>query len=49
VHGVTDEPLPGVASLGLRPTVDDSGRVLLEVTCSTGTATRMANSCASNS
>jgi riboflavin kinase/FMN adenylyltransferase len=31
VHGVADEPLPGVASLGLRPTVDDSGRVLLEV------------------
>jgi riboflavin kinase / FMN adenylyltransferase len=25
-----DEPLPGVASLGRRPTVDDSGRVLLE-------------------
>jgi riboflavin kinase/FMN adenylyltransferase len=31
VHGVEDKPLPGVASLGLRPTVDDSGRVLLEV------------------
>jgi riboflavin kinase/FMN adenylyltransferase len=31
VHGVGPEPLPGVASLGLRPTVDDSGRVLLEV------------------
>jgi riboflavin kinase/FMN adenylyltransferase len=31
VHGIADEPLPGVASLGLRPTVDDSGRVLLEV------------------
>lgn len=31
VHGIEAEPLPGVASLGLRPTVDDSGRVLLEV------------------
>jgi riboflavin kinase/FMN adenylyltransferase len=31
VHGIEDGPLPGVASLGLRPTVDDSGRVLLEV------------------
>jgi riboflavin kinase / FMN adenylyltransferase len=31
VHGIGPEPLPGVASLGLRPTVDDSGRVLLEV------------------
>ena len=31
VHGIEGEPLPGVASLGLRPTVDDSGRVLLEV------------------
>ena len=30
VHGLGPEPLPGVASLGLRPTVDDSGRVLLE-------------------
>ena len=25
------QPLPGVASLGLRPTVEDSGRWLLEV------------------
>jgi riboflavin kinase/FMN adenylyltransferase len=33
VHGLTLEPLDGVASLGLRPTVDDSGRVLLEVFC----------------
>lgn len=33
VHGLADAPLPGVASLGLRPTVDDSGRVLLEVHC----------------
>lgn len=31
--GLTDEPLDGVASLGQRPTVDDSGRVLLEVYC----------------
>jgi riboflavin kinase/FMN adenylyltransferase len=33
VHGLTDGPLPGVASLGVRPTVEDSGRVLLEVHC----------------
>ena len=33
VHGLTDAPLDGVASLGRRPTVDDSGRVLLEVHC----------------
>jgi riboflavin kinase/FMN adenylyltransferase len=30
VHGLGDRPLPAVASLGVRPTVDDSGRVLLE-------------------
>jgi riboflavin kinase/FMN adenylyltransferase len=30
VHGLTEPPLAGVASLGKRPTVDDSGRVLLE-------------------
>jgi riboflavin kinase / FMN adenylyltransferase len=30
VHGLAQQPLPGVASLGVRPTVDDSGRVLLE-------------------
>jgi riboflavin kinase/FMN adenylyltransferase len=30
VHGLSDQPLAGVASLGVRPTVDDSGRVLLE-------------------
>ncbi|MBX9799308.1 MAG: bifunctional riboflavin kinase/FAD synthetase [Burkholderiaceae bacterium] len=30
VHGLDDHPLPGVASIGVRPTVDDSGRVLLE-------------------
>ncbi|MBN8503323.1 MAG: bifunctional riboflavin kinase/FAD synthetase [Burkholderiales bacterium] len=32
-HGLTDQPLHGVASLGSRPTVDDSGRMLLEVHC----------------
>ncbi len=30
VHGLAGHPLPGVASLGVRPTVEDSGRVLLE-------------------
>jgi riboflavin kinase/FMN adenylyltransferase len=30
VHGLDTQPLPGVASIGVRPTVDDSGRVLLE-------------------
>jgi riboflavin kinase / FMN adenylyltransferase len=30
VQGLTEVPLRGVASLGRRPTVDDSGRVLLE-------------------
>ena len=33
VHGLTGRPLPGVASLGVRPTVEDAGRVLLEVHC----------------
>ncbi|MEK8032964.1 bifunctional riboflavin kinase/FAD synthetase [Ideonella sp. DXS29W] len=33
VHGLTPEPLPGVASLGVRPTVEDAGRVLLETHC----------------
>ena len=32
-HGLTAQPVDGVASLGKRPTVDDSGRVLLEVHC----------------
>ena len=32
-HGLGEVPLRGVASLGRRPTVDDSGRVLLEVHC----------------
>jgi riboflavin kinase/FMN adenylyltransferase len=33
VQGLTGQPLPGVASLGVRPTVEDDGRVLLEVHC----------------
>jgi riboflavin kinase / FMN adenylyltransferase len=33
VHGLSDQPLPGVASLGVRPSVEDAGRVLLEVHC----------------
>ncbi|MCZ8077164.1 MAG: bifunctional riboflavin kinase/FAD synthetase [Paucibacter sp.] len=32
-HGLAAEPLDGVASLGVRPTVEDAGRVLLEVHC----------------
>jgi riboflavin kinase/FMN adenylyltransferase len=32
-HGLVDGPLDGVASLGVRPTVEDAGRVLLEVHC----------------
>jgi riboflavin kinase/FMN adenylyltransferase len=31
VHGIDARALPGVASVGLRPTVDNSGRWLLEV------------------
>ncbi|CAN5253440.1 bifunctional riboflavin kinase/FAD synthetase [soil metagenome] len=31
IHGLTRVPLQGVASIGVRPTVDDSGRILLEV------------------
>ncbi|MFL6602723.1 MAG: bifunctional riboflavin kinase/FAD synthetase [Steroidobacteraceae bacterium] len=30
VHGVSSSPLPGVASLGTRPTVDGGGEMLLE-------------------
>jgi riboflavin kinase/FMN adenylyltransferase len=30
VHGLRQNPIPGVASLGYRPTVENSGRVLLE-------------------
>ncbi len=33
VHGLETQPVPGVASLGVRPTVEDAGRVLLEVHC----------------
>jgi len=32
-HGLADHPLDGVASLGVRPTVEQAGRVLLEVHC----------------
>jgi riboflavin kinase/FMN adenylyltransferase len=32
-HGLGTEPVDGVASLGIRPTVEDAGRVLLEVHC----------------
>jgi len=32
-HGLSEQPLDGVASLGVRPTVEDAGRVLLEVHC----------------
>lgn len=30
-HGLADQPLNGVASLGVRPTVTDTGRIMLEV------------------
>ena len=33
VHGLGTEALDGVANFGTRPTVDDAGRVLLEVHC----------------
>ncbi len=32
-HGLGSAPVDGVASLGVRPTVEDAGRVLLEVHC----------------
>jgi riboflavin kinase/FMN adenylyltransferase len=32
-YGLAEGPLEGVASLGVRPTVEDSGRILLEVNC----------------
>ncbi|MDE2401539.1 MAG: bifunctional riboflavin kinase/FAD synthetase [Burkholderiales bacterium] len=32
-HGLAPQPLEGVASLGVRPTVEDAGRVVLEVHC----------------
>ncbi|WP_313069918.1 bifunctional riboflavin kinase/FAD synthetase [Melaminivora sp.] len=39
VHGLDDEPLPGVANLGVRPSLDpgdvNGGRVLLETHCLT--------------
>ncbi|MGB4347813.1 MAG: riboflavin kinase, partial [Burkholderiaceae bacterium] len=31
VHGLAGQPLSAVASMGVRPTVEDNGRVLLEV------------------
>ncbi|NOL49086.1 bifunctional riboflavin kinase/FAD synthetase [Pelistega europaea] len=31
VHGLTEQPLPAIASLGVRPTVEAHGEVLLEV------------------
>jgi riboflavin kinase/FMN adenylyltransferase len=37
VHGLSDEPLPGVANIGIRPSLDptdvNGGRVLLETHC----------------
>ena len=33
VHGLAEQPVAGVASLGVRPTVEDAGRVLLESHC----------------
>jgi riboflavin kinase / FMN adenylyltransferase len=33
IHGLDEAPLPGVANLGVRPTVEGAGRVLLEVHC----------------
>ena len=33
VHGLAEAPLRGVASLGVRPTVEDGGRLLLETHC----------------
>ena len=37
VHGLTSQPLPGVANLGIRPSLDDNdvngGQVLLETHC----------------
>ena len=33
VHGLADQALRGVASLGVRPSVEDNGRVLLETHC----------------
>ena len=37
VHGLSEQPLPGVANLGVRPSLDandvNAGRVLLETHC----------------
>ena len=33
VHGLTPQPLAAVSSLGVRPTIEDAGRVLLETHC----------------
>ncbi len=33
VHGLAAEALPAVSSLGVRPTIEDAGRVLLETHC----------------
>lgn len=33
VLGLMPQPVPGVASFGVRPTVEDAGRVLLETHC----------------
>jgi len=33
VHGLTATPLPAVSSLGVRPTIERAGRVLLETHC----------------
>jgi riboflavin kinase/FMN adenylyltransferase len=33
VHGLTGRPIDGVASLGVRPTIEDAGRILLETHC----------------
>jgi riboflavin kinase / FMN adenylyltransferase len=33
VHGLAEKPVAAVASLGVRPTVEESNRVLLEVHC----------------
>ncbi len=30
VHGISPQPLPGVANVGIRPTIHGSGRVILE-------------------
>ncbi len=41
-HGLGADPVDGVASLGIRPTVEDAGRVLLEVHCLNWTAAPQA-------